>query len=65
MNLSSFLPSYLRHGVGVRLLLGVGPVDDDITVPDLDAARLQPPLGQRGALKGEGTTINDVTHYTG
>ena len=42
----------MGHGVLVGLLLRVGPVDDDITAPDLDPARLQPALGQARSLVG-------------
>ena len=40
----------LGHDGLVGLLLRVGPIDDDITAPDFDAARFQPALGQRGGL---------------
>ena len=41
---------HLRHDLSVGLLLRVGPVDDHIAAPDLDAAAAQPPFGQRRCL---------------
>ena len=42
--------THLRHDLSVGLLLRVGPVDDHIAAPDLDAAAAQPPFGQRRCL---------------
>lgn len=41
---------HLGHGVAVGLLLGVGPVDDDVAAEDLDAPGAEPALGERGGL---------------
>ena len=44
--------SHLRHGFLVWFLLRVGPVHDHVTVPDLDPAAAEAPLGLRGGLVG-------------
>ena len=37
----------LGHGVMIRFLLRVGPVNNDVTLPHLDTSRCQLPLGSR------------------
>lgn len=39
---------YLWHGLLIWLFLRIGPINDDITAPNFDTTRLQPPFGQAG-----------------
>jgi hypothetical protein len=47
-----FLKVYLRHGIVVRLLLWVSPIDNNITAPNLDSTSFQSAFGKTSRFVG-------------